>query len=163
MATKKEVTAVTPNALTFKVGNLNYNLRTANTTQRFVKTQIKSILLRNNLDLKETPITLPSGRKVVYKELNNIKEFVKLLFPEVYVIPDHEEGLERLKEVMLIIAQHAGKMVVNWNDIGNNKVSYGADLFKTAIDTLVNTEVITEEEALDFTSMIEKYRNYYNY
>lgn len=108
-------------------------------------------------------ITLPSGRKVTYKELNNIKEFVKLLFPEVYVIPDHEEGLERLKEVMLIIAQQSSKMVVNWNDIGNNKVSYGSELFKIAIENLVASETITEEEALDFNNMIEKYKGYYNF
>ena len=159
MATKKEVTAVTPNNV-FKIGNLHYELRTLNTTQRFVKTQIKSILLRNNLDLKTTMITLPSGRKVTYKELNNIKEFVKLLFPEVYVIPDHEEGLERLKEVMLIIAQQSSKMVVNWNDIGNNKVSYGSELFKIAIENLVDYEKIKEEEILDWQGKLTQTVNH---
>ena len=33
MATKKEVTAVTPNNV-FKIGNLNYNLRTLNTRRK---------------------------------------------------------------------------------------------------------------------------------
>ena len=162
MATKKEVTAVTPNSLTFKVGNLNYNLRTANTTQRFVKTQIKSIMLRNNLD-KDTLITLPSGRKVTYREINNTKEFIRLLFPEVYVIPRNEEGFERLHEVMDIIASTAGKIKVSWNDIGNSKISYGEELFKNVITDLVTTEVITQEEADDFVTMIDTYKHFYNY
>lgn len=161
MATKKEVTAVTPNNV-FKIGNLNYNLRTLNTTQRFVKTQIKSIMLRNNLD-KDTLITLPSGRKVTYREINNTKEFVKLLFPEVYVVPRDEEGFERLHEVMSIIATNAGKMKVNWNDIGNSSISYGEELFKNVITDLVTTEVITEEEANDFVTMIDTYKHFYNH
>jgi len=161
MATKKEVTAVTPNNV-FKIGNLNYNLRTLNTTQRFVKTQIKSIMLRNNLD-KDTLITLPSGRKVTYREINNTKEFIRLLFPEVYVIPRNEEGFERLHEVMDIIASTAGKIKVSWNDIGNSKISYGEELFKNVITDLVTTEVITQEEADDFVTMIDTYKHFYNY
>lgn len=150
------------NVLTLKIGNLAYKLPKGVTSQQKVKTAVKSILLYNGLDVKTTYITLPNGVKITYKQLSNIKEFTKLLLTGIYLIPaDLEEGV-RLLEIMHLIGQNSSKKTISWDNVGNNNIEYGAELFSNAIQELVTLEAVTAEEAEYFTSMINDNKNQYH-
>lgn len=162
MATKKDAVATAPNELILKIGNLTYKLPKGVTSQQKVKTAVKSIMLYNGLDIKTTYITLPNGVKITYKQLSNIKEFCKLLLTGIYLIPaDLEEGA-RLLEIMHLIAQNSSKKTISWDNVGNNSIEYGVELFSNAVQELVNLEAVTSEEAEYFTEMINDHKNQYN-
>ena len=162
MATiKKAQGAQENNVLTLKIGHLSYTLPKGVTSQQKVKTAVKSIMLYNGFDIKTTYITLPNGVKITYKQLSNIKEFCKLLLTGIYLIPtDLEEGA-RLLEIMHLIAQNSSKKTINWENVGNNSVDYGAELFSNAIQELVTLEAVTSEEAEYFVDMINNNKNQY--
>lgn len=163
MATKKEVTAVTPNnELVLKINGNAYSLPCKVTTSSRVKTAVKSIILYNGWDIKTAVITLPSGRKINYKQLNNCKEFCKLLFTGIYLIPADEEEFDRLVEVMNLTTLTASKKKINWDNVGNNSIEYGAELFLDTLAELVNVEAITPEEYNYFENSINSTKQYYN-
>lgn len=163
MAAKKEVTAVTPNnELVLKIGNLTYKLPKGVTSQQKVKTAVKSIMLYNGLDIKTTYITLPNSVKITYKQLSNIKEFCKLLLTGIYLIPANLEEGARLLEIMHLIAQNSSKKTISWDNVGNNSIEYGAELFSNAIQELVTLEAVTSEEAEYFIEMINDHKNQYH-
>ena len=162
MATKKDAAATAPNELVLKIGNLTYKLPKGVTSQQKVKTAVKSIMLYNGLDIKTTYITLPNGVKITYKQLSNIKEFCKLLLTGVYLIPANLEEGARLLEIMHLIAQNSSKKTISWDNVGNNSIEYGAELFSNAIQELVTLEAVTTEEAEYFTEMINDHKNQYH-
>lgn len=162
MATTKNAVKTAPNELVLKIGNLTYKLPKGVTSQQKVKTAVKSIMLYNGLDIKTTYITLPNGVKITYKQLSNIKEFCKLLLTSIYLIPaDLEEGA-RLLEIMYLIAQNSSKKTISWDNVGNNSIEYGAELFSNAIQELVTLEAVTSEEAEYFIEMINDHKNQYH-
>ena len=162
MATKKDAVATAPNELVLKIGNLTYKLPKGVTSQQKVKTAVKSIMLYSDLDIKTTYITLPNGVKITYKQLSNIKEFCKLLLTGVYLIPANLEEGARLLEIMHLITQNSSKKTISWDNVGNNSIEYGAELFSNAIQELVTLEAVTAEEAEYFTEMINDHKNQYH-
>lgn len=162
MATKKDAVATAPNELVLKIGNLTYKLPKGVTSQQKVKTAVKSIMLYNGLDIKTTYITLPNGVKITYKQLSNIKEFCKLLLTGVYLISANLEEGARLLEIMHLIVQNSSKKTISWDNVGNNSIEYGAELFSNAIQELVTLEAVTAEEAEYFTEMINDHKNQYH-
>lgn len=162
MATKKEAGAPAPQEVNvWTIGNLKFRVPESQTSQKAVKMIAKSVLIRNNYDVKITYITLPNGRKVLYKQLNNIKEFTKLLFPDVYLLPETSERKERLWQVMVTTAMKAGSRDISWNDVGNDNIKYGEELLTTTLEQLVAENAISEEEKAEFIEMIEMYKNHY--
>lgn len=163
MATKKEVTAVTPNnELVLKINGNVYSLPCKVTTASKVKTAVKSIILYNGWDIKTTVITLPSGKKINYKQLNNCREFCKLLFTGVYLIPADEEEFDRLIEVMNLITLAASKKKIDWDNVGNGSIEYGAELFLNTLTKLLNVEAVTPEEFEYFKNSINNTKEYYH-
>lgn len=162
MATKKEAGApALQEANVWMIGNLKFRVPESQTSQRAVKMIAKSVLIRNGYDVKNTFITLPNGRKVLYKQLNNIKEFTKLLFPDVYLLPETSERKERLWQVMVTTAMKAGSRDISWNDVGNDNIKYGEELLTTTLEQLVAENAISEEEKTEFSDMIELYKHHY--
>lgn len=163
MATKKEAPAGAPNnELVLKVNGNVYSLPCKVTTASKVKTAIKSIILYNGWDIKTAVITLPRGKKIHYKQLNNCREFCKLLFTGVYLIPADEEEFERLIEVMNLTTLTASKKKIDWNNIGNNNIEYGSELFLDTLTELLNVEAVTPEEFEYFKNSIDNTKNYYH-
>lgn len=162
MATKKEAGApALQEANVWMIGNLKFRVPESQTSQRAVKMIAKSVLIRNGYDVKNTFITLPNGKKVLYKQLNNIKEFTKLLFPDIYLLPETSERKERLWQVMVTTAMKAGSRDISWNDVGNDNIKYGEELLTTTLEQLVAENAISEEERAEFVEMIELYKNHY--
>lgn len=162
MATTKNAVKTAPNELVLKIGNLTYKLPKGVTSQQKVKTAVKSIMLYNGLDIKTTYITLPNSVKITYKQLSNIKEFCKLLLTGIYLIPANLEEGARLLEIMHLIAQNSSKKTISWDNVGNNSIEYGAELFSNAIQELVTLEAVTSEEAEYFIEMINDHKNQYH-
>lgn len=162
MATKKEAGAPAPQEVNvWTIGNLKFRVPESQTSQKAVKMIAKSVLIRNNYDIKNTFITLPNGRKVLYKQLNNIKEFTKLLFPDVYLLPETSERKERLWQVMVTTAMKAGSRDISWNDVGNDNIKYGEELLTSTLEQLLAENAISEEEKMEFVEMIEMYKHHY--
>lgn len=162
MATKKEAPAGAPQELVLKINGNAYSLPCKVTTASKVKTAVKSIILYNGWDLKTAVITLPSGRKIHYKQLNNCREFCKLLFTGIYLIPADEEEFERLIEVMNLTTLTASKKKIDWNNVGNNNIEYGSELFLDTLTELLNVEAVTPEEFEYFKNSINNTKEYYH-
>lgn len=161
MATTKAGAKAPQENNVWTIGNLKFRVPDTQTSQRAVKMITKSVLLRNGYDVKTTYITLPNGRKLLYKQLNNIKEFTKLLFPDVYLLPETSERKERLWQVMITTAMKAGSRDISWNDVGNDNIRYGEELLTSTLEQLVAENAISEEEKTEFSDMIELYKNHY--
>ena len=164
MATKKEAGAPALQEAKkgiWTIGELEFRIPDKNTTAIAVKTIVKSVILRNKYDIKNTYITLPSGRKVLYKQLSNIREFTKLLFPDIYLLPESNSKKERLWEVLVSTAMKAGKKEVSWEDIGNDRIGYGVTLLSDTLEELLSENAISEEEREEFLDMINTYKNHY--
>jgi hypothetical protein len=162
MATIKKAQGAQENELVLKINGNAYSLPCKVTTASKVKTAVKSIILYNGWDIKTAVITLPSGRKIHYKQLNNCREFCKLLFTGVYLIPAEEEEFDRLTEVMQLVTLTASKKKINWDNVGNNSIEYGAELFLDTLAELLNVEAITPEEYNYFENSINSTKQYYN-
>ena len=133
--------------LTFKINGLEFEVEKQMTTLKGVRTIVSYTIEKFNLDKKTANLTLPNGAIIKVKTLNNTKLFEALLLPSIVLLDKDDESNLEIIEALDLVRKKVLRLPLNWDNVGNVKLGYGAEIYTHAIDLVQNEGVISEDMA----------------
>ena len=133
--------------LTFKINGLEFEVEKQMTTLKGVRTSVSYAIEKYNLDKKTANLTLPNGAIIKVKTLNNTKLFEAMLLPSIVLLDKEDESNLEIIEALDLVRKKVLRLPLNWDNVGNVKLGYGAEIYTHAIDLVQNEGVISEDMA----------------
>ena len=133
--------------LTFKINGLEFEVEKQMTTLKGVRTIVSYAIEKYNLDKKTAQLTLPNGAIIKVKTLNNTKLFEAMLLPSIVLLDKEDESNLEIIEALDCVRKKVLRLPLNWDNVGNVKLGYGAEIYIHAIDLVQNEGVISEDMA----------------
>lgn len=133
--------------LTFKINGLEFEVEKQMTTLKGVRTIVSYAIEKYNLDKKTAQLTLPNGAIIKVKTLNNTKLFEAMLLPSIVLLDKEDESNLEIIEALDLVRKKVLRLPLNWDNVGNVKLGYGAEIYTHAIDLVQNEGVISEDMA----------------
>lgn len=133
--------------LTFKINGLEFEVEKQMTTLKGVRTIVSYAIEKYNLDKKTANLTLPNGAIIKVKTLNNTKLFEAMLLPSIVLLDKEDESNLEIIEALDLVRKKVLRLPLNWDNVGNVKLGYGAEIYTHAIDLVQNEDVISEDMA----------------
>lgn len=133
--------------LTFKINGLEFEVEKQMTTLKGVRTIVSYAIEKYNLDKKTANLTLPNGAIIKVKTLNNTKLFEAMLLPSIVLLDKEDESNLEIIEALDLVRKKVLRLPLNWDNVGNVKLGYGAEIYIHAIDLVQNEGVISEDMA----------------
>lgn len=133
--------------LTFKINGLEFEVEKQMTTLKGVRTIVSYAIEKYNLDKKTANLTLPNGAIIKVKTLNNTKLFEAMLLPSIVLLDKEDESNLEIIEALDLVRKKVLRLPLNWDNVGNVKLGYGAEIYTHAIDLVQNEGVISEDMA----------------
>ena len=133
--------------LTFKINGLEFEVEKQMTTLKGVRTIVSYAIEKYNLDKKTANLTLPNGAIIKVKTLNNTKLFEAMLLPSIVLLDKEDESNLEIIEALDCVRKKVLRLPLNWDNVGNVKLGYGAEIYTHAIDLVQNEGVISEDMA----------------
>lgn len=133
--------------LTFKINGLEFEVEKQMTTLKGVRTIVSYAIEKYNLDKKTANLTLPNGAIIKVKTLNNTKLFEAMLLPSIVLLDKEDESNLEIIEALDCVRKKVLRLPLNWDNVGNVKLGYGAEIYTRAIDLVQNEGVISEDMA----------------
>ena len=133
--------------LTFKINGLEFEVEKQMTTLKGVRTIVSYAIEKYNLDKKTANLTLPNGAIIKVKTLNNTKLFEAMLLPSIVLLDKEDESNLEIIEALDLVRKKVLRLPLNWDNVGNIKLGYGAEIYTHAIDLVQNEGVISEDMA----------------
>ena len=133
--------------LTFKINGLEFEVEKQMTTLKGVRPIVSYAIEKYNLDKKTANLTLPNGAIIKVKTLNNTKLFEAMLLPSIVLLDKEDESNLEIIEALDLVRKKVLRLPLNWDNVGNVKLGYGAEIYTHAIDLVQNEGVISEDMA----------------
>lgn len=138
----------------FKINDLVFEVEKNVTSLRGVRMVVSYAIEKYNLDKKTAVLTLPNGSKIKVKTLNNTKLFEALLLPSVILMDKNDEANSEVFEALALIRKKVLGFSLDWDNVGNVKLGYGAEVYIRATEEVKNEGLISEEVANGFINRI---------
>ena len=138
----------------FKINDLVFEVEKNVTSLRGVRMVVSYAIEKYNLDKKTAVLTLPNGSKIKVKTLNNTKLFEALLLPSVVLMDKNDEANSEVFEALALIRKKVLGFSLDWDNVGNVKLGYGAEVYIRATEEVKNEGLISEEVSNGFINRI---------
>lgn len=138
----------------FKINDLVFEVEKNVTSLRGVRMVVSYAIEKYNLDKKMAVLTLPNGSKIKVKTLNNTKLFEALLLPSVILMDKNDEANSEVFEALALIRKKVLGFSLDWDNVGNVKLGYGAEVYIRATEEVKNEGLISEGVANGFINRI---------
>lgn len=121
METTNNTTKATENKkekLTLLVGTHKVVLNSNLTTLKNVKAVVGAFIKNYDMNPKETKITLPNKTVLQVRDLDNARNFAKILFPARYLDASESKENKDFMEVMSKVQSELYSLPIDWNFVG---------------------------------------------
>ena len=133
-------------ALTLLIGTHKVVLKTNLTTLKNVKSVVGAFIKNFDLNPKETIITLPNGTTLSARDLDNARNFAKILFPAQYLDASDSKESKHFMEVMSKVQVELYSLPIDWNFVGVKDSKQILSQYKKATQKAIEGGKITTDQ-----------------
>jgi hypothetical protein len=132
--------------LTLLVGIHKVVLNSNLTTLKNVKSVVGAFIKNYELNPKDTKITLPNKTVLAVRDLDNARNFAKILFPAQYLDASESKENKEFMEVMGKVQAELYSLPIDWNFVGVKDSKQILSQYKKATQKAIEGGKITTDQ-----------------
>lgn len=132
--------------LTLLVGTHKVVLNSNLTTLKKVKAVVGAYIKNYELDPKETKVTLPNKTVLNVRDLDNARNFAKILFPAQYLDASESKENKDFMDVMGKVQAELYSLPIDWNLVGIKDSKQILSQYKKATQKAIEGGKITTDQ-----------------